>query len=330
MNYERELEELTLVIEGLIPKIEEERRYWLIRAGKESVFYKEFLNRKIIGIAWDLLNDKEELLNFNKEELEKKVLETYPEEKNIGNIVGKIMTFIHEVKKGDVVIMPSSGKEVISFGIIQDDDFFIDDTLENEESKKGLVKQSFGIPNKRRKVKWIKNLEKNAVNPRLLLNLFSPHSISEISEETIKNIIDSSMYSLYTKNNMGNLLFNVGVESDNRLKDIAEYINLLEDMSDFLSKKFGIENDISTKINLNSRGTTLIKGGVKVVICLALVVSALTGGEVSVFGQKFKFNGCLELYKEYNLEKQREFERKVQENRMLEDMKDTLKKINLK
>lgn len=329
-NYEIELLEIARKLEENVPNISSERRYWLIRAGKESVFFNEFLRGGFTGIAWDLFDDIENLKTISKEDLELKAIELYPEEINIGNIVGKILTFINEVKKDDVVLMPSAGKEIVSFGIIESDEVYFDNSLVVEESLKGLKKQTFGIPNKRRKVKWIKNIEKKYVNSKLLLNLSPPHSISEITDDTIINIIDSTLDFLYVKNDVINLLFKIGKDDDNSLKDIGRYISLLEDMSEFLSCKFGFDNDISIKLNLNSKGDSKIIGKTKNIFLLALIVSSLTGGEVTLLGQTFKFNGVLELYKEYNLEKQREFERKLASEGALEkEIKESLKNIEV-
>lgn len=50
--------------------------------------------------------------------------------------------------------MPSAKKEKIAFGIIEEENFYIDNSLILEESLNAA--DTYGIPNKRRKVKWVK------------------------------------------------------------------------------------------------------------------------------------------------------------------------------
>ena len=56
-----------LEIEVVIP----ERRYWLIRAGKEGAFFNEFLTRGFTGIGYGL-NDPKNINFSSKEELKEK------------------------------------------------------------------------------------------------------------------------------------------------------------------------------------------------------------------------------------------------------------------
>lgn len=262
-----------LEIEVVIP----ERRYWLIRAGKEGAFFNEFLTRGFTGIGYGL-NDPKNINFSSKEELKEKIEQLYPEEKQPGHVAGKIYNFFNEIKKGDVIVMPSAGRKSVAFGIVKDDDVYFDDSLITAQSIEAIDSENYDIPNKRRKVAWRKPVSSKFLQPRLILNLFSPHGLSGITDPEIIKLIDVNMNEVFFKEDIGYLTFQINQEKNIDLKALT---NLMQILDDFSSE--GLKNTLSVQINLNSPGKLTIYGTRTAIISVIIFASI-----IGVFGGKFK------------------------------------------
>lgn len=270
-------EQLNQIIEELgIEIVNPERGYWLVRAGKEGAFFDEFLTRGFTGIGYGL-NDIDSIKELSKEELKEKVEQAFPDEKQPGHIAGKIFNFFHEIKKGDVIVMPSVGRKSVAFGIVKDDDIYFDDSLIMEQSIEKIDSEDYDIPNKRRKISWRKPISSKFLQPKLILNLFSPHGLSGITDSEIIKLIDVNMNDIFVKEDVGYLTFQINKEKDIDLKSLTSLMDVLEDISSKLSK----ENSLSIQMNLNSPGKITVYGSAKVIL-ISLGIIALFGGKAII------------------------------------------------
>lgn len=293
------------------------RKYWLIRAGVDSSFFNEFYTRKFTGINIPSSNDIQLLKNSSKEELRNFIETNCPEDKNIGHLVGKLYNFIHEIKKGDIIIMPSSKKETIAFGTIEENDFYIDDSLILEESF-NAVDEQHGIPNKRRKVKWLKLVSSTQLPAKLLLNLFSPHGLSAIADEQITDIIDSIINDMFVKDEYASMTFEIKTEESIDFYSLSNYLNKINDVISFTNEYFSVNEKVTIKLNLNSRGNINFKGPLKVLLA-AGVILAFLGGDFEIGVEDFKFRikteGILAYVKAYldyqNKKEEREYNKAI-------------------
>ena len=102
-------EQLNNLIEEFgIEVVNPERNYWLIRAGKEGVFFEDFLLGNFTGIGYGL-NNKENINELTKEEIKERIEQFYPNVNQSGHIAGKIVNFFHRIKNGDAIVMPAAG-----------------------------------------------------------------------------------------------------------------------------------------------------------------------------------------------------------------------------
>lgn len=316
------------LLEGLkslfqIEILGDEHRYWLIRAGVESYFFEEFYTRKFTGINIPSSNDIEVLKNSTKEELKAFFEQQYPDEKNPGHLIGKLYNFIHEIKKGDVIVMPSARKEKIAFGIIEEENFYIDNSLILEESLNAA--DAYGIPNKRRKVKWVKLVNSTQLPSKLLLNLFSPHGLSAITDEESINIIDTNINNFFIKDTTAYMTFNIKTEDNINLNDLATYFNITNEVINFTNECFKDQGKVALKINLNSPGLVNFFGPRELVLASAIIL-ALIGCDfdINVFNiikTKVKSPGILGYIKTF-------FEHREKIEQMKLDYKKSL--LNLK
>lgn len=93
---------------------------WLIRAGKHGQYEQKFLEDKRIYVTWNELNaDLGKMAS--RDDLSKKIRETYGDDtkpKKISNWVGQIWPFAHEMKIGDLVMLPLKTQRAIQTGEI--------------------------------------------------------------------------------------------------------------------------------------------------------------------------------------------------------------------
>lgn len=271
-------EQLNQIIEELgIEIVNPQRGYWLVRAGKEGAFFDEFLTRGFTGIGYGL-NEIEIIRELSKEEIKSKIEELYPDEKQPGHIARKIFNFFHEIKKGDVIVMPSAGRKTVAFGIVKDDVIYFDDSLIMEQSIEKIDSEDYDIPNKRRKISWRKPISSKFLQPKLILNLFSPHGLSGITEPEIIKLIDVNMNDIFIKEDTGYLTFQINKEKDIDLKALSNLMDTLGEISFQITKE-----SLSIQINLNSPGKLTVYG--KKIAIISLLIFA---GIVGAFGGNFK------------------------------------------
>lgn len=101
---------------------------WLMRAGSHGEFELKFLGDNSIYVTWDELNVDLSKLK-DRSQLNKEMTTRYPESKPkaILNWVSQVWPFAHEMKKGDIVILPLKTQRAIQVGEITGDYSFHQD-----------------------------------------------------------------------------------------------------------------------------------------------------------------------------------------------------------
>lgn len=273
-------EEQALLVEELkkllnIETISSNRKYWMVRAGVEGVFFNEFYTRKFIGINVPSGDDLDLLKKSNFEELKEIIAKETPKEiKNIGHLATKVYNFFNEIKKGDIIVMPSYRKERIAFGVVEDEKVILDTSLQLNESIKASIKDN-PIPDKRMNVRWVKLVRGSNLPGKLLLNLIAPHGLSAINDPDVIDLINTSMDSLFIKDEIAYMTFDVKTEGEIDLKDIANYFNTADEIVDFTNEYFKDDDKVSLKINLNSPGTINFIGPVEAVLIAGILLAIL-------------------------------------------------------
>lgn len=174
--------------------------------------------------------------------------------------------------------MPSAGRKTVAFGIVKDDVIYFDDSLIMEQSIEKIDSEDYDIPNKRRKISWRKPISSKFLQPKLILNLFSPHGLSGITEPEIIKLIDVNMNDIFIKEDTGYLTFQINKEKDIDLKALSNLMDTLGEISFQITKE-----SLSIQINLNSPGKLTVYG--KKIAIISLLIFA---GIVGAFGGNFK------------------------------------------
>lgn len=92
---------------------------WLCRAGRYGEFENKFLEDSKIYCTWD--NLPESIMQFHtKQGLQQYFMDNNPDikVKTAMNWASQVWPFAHEMKKGEIVVLPSKIKSVIHFGKI--------------------------------------------------------------------------------------------------------------------------------------------------------------------------------------------------------------------
>lgn len=268
-----------------IPIIPIERKYWLVRT-KSGVYFNDFYLNDYIAIGWDEIDDISLMAESKRESLVEKIKSEYDKSKNTdeedsevkktgnyGLIATQLIRFATEIKKGDIVIIPSQKSNNVAFGEVLDDEIYKEsiDLEDIEDTQCPFIK--------RRKVRWIKRQNKESVDIYLYKLLNSHHTITDACEYS--NIIERTLNSIYVKDNIAHFTMRVGQENNIKLKELSRLINnnisIIDEFNNFTNSNLDVD-DVAIKINLHSPGPVEIEGVINGVLVISMITFAICGG----------------------------------------------------
>lgn len=267
-----------------IPEISNNRKYWLIRTNKGD-YYDEFINMNYVAIGWNKL-DKELLIDtpevpLNIDSLKVHIKNFYPDQKVPGLVARHIYTFVNDMKKGDIVIIPSVNSKIISFGEILEDNIYYEKSDEDIEDKLEdlSAEQYVSIENtecekedsfdcidsfesdkycnyiKRRSIKWLKAEKRVHLDPKLFGALNSHIAICNIT--SYAPYIDRTLDFFFIKNNELHLLLNVTKKSGLSFNEYREFFNSINSILNNYSEQTNSNidtNNLEIKTRIESPG----------------------------------------------------------------------------
>ena len=287
-----------------------QRNYWFIRT-QGGDFYKTFLDNSYIAIGYDSINlsliknaanDKS-----GKKYLAEVIKKQFPDESKPGYIGNQLIDFSYNIKKGDIVVIPSESSSKISIGEVLETPVY---ELNNNLGESDCPYL------KRKKIKWLKqNLTFNHIDPKLFSIKYSQRTITRIQDE-FHPYIDRIISPIYIKNDNAHLAINVERKENFPAYDLFTTWTELLDLTEEFGKDEQIEinkKDIDLKINVQSPGTIeFITYSVIGIVVLATLVTALIGAEYESnsrpFRFKFKSDGLIKKVSDFlDKKKDREF-----------------------
>ncbi len=179
--------------------------------------------------------------------------------KSISQIASRIENFIHKMDIGDIVIVPYSSSKKFLVGVINSDTYEIsveeqqklEANAQNEyewklkNNQTSPRKHKVSIARKRRSVKWLNEVVKSELNPKLYYTITMHQSIIDISE--LGAYIDTILAPMYIKNNKLHLNLRV---TTNEPVTLQTWTSLYE----ILNKIYSIEDNLSIKTRVESEG----------------------------------------------------------------------------
>ena len=265
--------------------INSSRNYWFVRT-KGGLYFDDFYFENYIGIEWDDIIDT----NISSvDDLTKMVIEKYPDENKSTHVANQIYKFIHEFKKGDIVIIPNKNSKILVFGEILEDDIYIHDQANvspieymfmSDEEVESLVP----ILRKRRKIKWLKSIDRDALDPYLQTFIYAHNTIVDLNPYS--DYIDRTLTTFYIKGDDAYFTYRVNKASNILFDDLANLFIFNKEIIRFINKyceDFLINyGDLICKINVQSKGPVQLKGTIKKMLVFGLISMTICGGSVKL------------------------------------------------
>lgn len=290
MTEKQLLEEIDNFI-AQIKEIPAKRNYWLVRT-QAGQFYNSFRTHNFVAIEHEKISLYEinQVLLKNKDDKKSALNELkanskikYPDDKP-GIIAGQIYKFVVELKKGDLVIIPSSNSDIISIGEVTSSTI-------PELTQAQLTKTECDYK-KRKTVKWLKDISRDSLDPYLYKMLQAHQAINNIT--AYGDIVERTIGNFYIRENEANLVLQVEQNEDinaRQLFNLGHY--LLEYSQSFIDNNnlHLITDEIEVKINLNSKGKIQFKApNPRTLWLIALLAVSVTGGGLKVSYGGFNFD----------------------------------------
>ena len=288
-SYSSQLNDLV----GEMISVSNNRNYWLIRT-QAGALYPLFTDKGYVSIGHSEVslsflddirntyqNASKKLLDAIKEKVTKYHMGDRYDKRTISLIASQIAKFAYEVKKGDVVIIPSINSNDIYFGVIETGNWIYKDYSSFGDSS--VLKKS---------VRWIKEIPRRRLDPYLYKMFLAHQAVNNVNDYA--EVIERSINDLFILDEEAHIVINV--ESYHiAAKDLFGLGQLLLDWVDKVSTEFdfGISSsDFQISININSPGKIDIKSKIKnATLVLGAILLICGGGYETSDGTKISTEG---------------------------------------
>lgn len=296
-------EELDLFVK-LIQNISENKNYWLIRT-QSGFLYDTFRNNGYIAlehneVSLSFLDEKKKEFgdDFTKryESIREHVRQVHKQQQNLVSdedintrkasvVASQISKFTYDIKKDDLVIIPSDNLEVISFGVIAEG--YIAEFTEDEKQR---IKDPYIL---KKRVNWIKDIKKRNIDP-YLYKMFSAHQ-AICNVRAYAEIIERSMSDIFVLDDEAHYIINTMSTDDIPAKDLFGLGSDILCLIDDFAKEFNLDiksSDLQVTININSPGKIDLKSKIrKTTIVVGLILFVCGGGYKTAEGTEISTKG---------------------------------------
>lgn len=251
--------------------VKPDRRYWFIRThGGE--YFEEFCDKGYVGIG-----DKDIPCVTESDRTPELITQVKQNHPQATRALNQIYTFCKEIHKDDIVVIPSERAEDFAFGIIEENDVYLEDTSSEKDTIDGKCPY-----NRRRKVRWIQKIPKSRIDSKLYTLFRNQQKLSKA--DNYGEYIERALYPFYVKEGKAHFTLSlIAPESPNAF-DMPLYMNGILNRAKELYKAIGcIENDIKvqSRINVQSAGLIELLGDPTFVALASIVVIGLFGGRAA-------------------------------------------------
>lgn len=298
-----------------IPVVNENINYWLVRTNGGQ-YYDLFDEKKKVAIGGDYI-DPEKVLGFSKkkEEFFKSIcpiIEDKTETERPGTTASQFYRFYHEVKKGDIVLIPSESSMKLKIGKVVDEVPSKYEFISSDGENCCHHLHSRGV-------EWIAERFRHEFNPSIISLFFSHHAI--VNANDYCDYINGAIYDFFIKENTGHLMINVSTKNKIKAKTLFYlFFEMLELVDGYFGETYGL-NDIDIRINLNSPGKVeLISKNLNKIALVGLIVVLVSGGSFKVSSMEVGTEGLIKPVLEYMNEQDERKARVALIHEALEDL----------
>jgi restriction system protein len=279
------------------------RNYWLVRTFSGN-YYEQFRDHNFIGIGWNeiTLNDiskidfethTKELKQNRKTNLNILASKVqFPEEKDFASdeskanagvrAIHQIWTFIKEMKKGDIVLIPSENSDYYSFGEIEETSVMLASSMDIYATNCDLIK--------RKKIKWIKfDYPREKLDSNYLKFLRVQSTITKISD--YKYYVEKTISNIFVEDGKSYFVFNVSKSKEVYVSHYNAILTVLDyAYNAIVTYSEESPNEPEMRTNVQSPGDIIIISELlSNPYWIAIIIVALCGGGLAIDSWKLKF-----------------------------------------
>lgn len=264
--------------------IRNETRFWMIRT-KKGYFYNEFISNDFVALAWNTITSATDFSEANQEALKDQVLLDYEEIKRPTTVINKCASFIHDVKPGDYIVIPSAGSERITIALAgeyyeeESKTYEIEKEIITRIEKKDVQINEVSCPyRKRRKITPLKTLKSSEIDGKLFKTISNYHGISNF-DDYWRSIL-GLLYDTYSYQYNLNIIYHINRASPVGPRTLSK---LLWATTDYWCELVN-EDNISAQVHVASPGPVDFQIVDAVPHCLDAIkiLAGLTIGAISV------------------------------------------------
>lgn len=259
-----------------------ETGYWLVRAdgGKyyEDFFLNNFISISDNAITLESIKETESLTGITVDHYKNLYLEKYSDwnSQQISHAASRTFKFIEEMKIGDLILVPSKKSQDFLIGIITDDPYEIseDDLVDQNE-----VHYSINPFLKRRKITWLKEVNRSEISEKLYWILSAHQTIFDLEKE--KEYINQLLAPIYSQ---GGVLHSTLKISKKEGLNSSEWLKLYSLINSIVEED---EEEVIIKSNVQSPGLLeFVTTNPTTSVMLTVILSGVIFGEVNICGVK--------------------------------------------
>lgn len=278
--------------------------------------------------------------NFYKSLYKKQLSLHYRKSNNsISQIASRIENFVQKMSIGDIVIVPYISSRKFLIGVITSDTYEI--TIEEKQKLEAKAQKEYkwklrnnqtfprehkvSISRKRRNVKWINEVDKSELSPKLFYTITMHQSIIDISE--LGSYIDRKLSTMYIKNGKLHLPLKVTTNetvTSESWEKIFKLINENKKENEVVDVKINVESpgdivflqDLQTIYEITTCAITIIAG-----------ISAMFFGEINTSFIKVK--GLIPIVEERKKRKEEQRNLKIENDYKIEKYKEEVRRLKI-
>lgn len=298
------LEEFAASVKEEIPVLDSTTDYWLVRANAGE-YYTDFNINSYIGIGWNEItlddirrvdNDSNALKSILREKLIYQE-DNEPSENKFGITAGQLLRFVNNIKRNDIVVVPSENSERFLVGRINGDVYEL--TPEQiEEYTTEELNHSRSNYAKRWNVRWLGWFNRSDADSALYKMIYSHTTLSNIND--YKPFINRALFPCYIEDEKLYITYHVTEENDIQGFYLGQFVYQYS----LLSKTLFPDTRVDSKVNVQSEGiieliTHTVDKGLLVAGIISGIIVITSGGKFKFMGLELDVPGLVAVYNNY-------------------------------